>query len=102
MRGQTEQMLLIKVLDDGDPIDFKQVKLSELVSEYLTPIAETWAAAESAIVVPPDRPAVDTPELLAESVAKGAELFRAKAVCQVPRPDCAGGRQRGVAVRRLE
>ena len=82
MRGQTEQMLLIKVLDDGDPIDFKQVKLSELVSEYLTPIAETWAAAESAIVVPPDRPAVDTPELLAESVAKGAELFRgAKAQC---------------------
>ncbi|HEY1600141.1 MAG TPA: cytochrome c [Pirellulales bacterium] len=82
IRGQTEQLLLIKVLDDGDSIDFKQVKLSELVSEYVTPIAETWASAESAIVVPPDRPPVDTPEQLADSIAKGAELFRgAKAQC---------------------
>jgi mono/diheme cytochrome c family protein len=82
IRGQTEQMLLTKTIDDGDPIDLAQVKLAELATEYVTPIAETWAKAESAIVVPPDRPAIDTPEKLADSIAKGAELFRGgKAQC---------------------
>jgi mono/diheme cytochrome c family protein len=82
IRGQTEQMLLGRTLDDGDPIDLAQVKLADLATEYLTPIAESWAAAESAIIVPPDRPPVDTPELLADSIAKGAELFRGqKAQC---------------------
>ncbi len=41
MRGQTETLLLIKVLDESDPIDLKTVKLSELASEYLTPVAES-------------------------------------------------------------
>ena len=82
LRGQTEQMLLGRVLDDGDPIDLAQVKLAELATEYVAPIAETWAQAESKIIVPPDRPPVDTPEQLAASVAKGAELFRGgKAQC---------------------
>ncbi|HVU87277.1 MAG TPA: cytochrome c [Pirellulales bacterium] len=82
IRGQTETLLLIKVLDEGDSIDLKTVKLSELASEYVTPVAESWAQAESSIIVPPDGPPTDTPEALAASVAKGAELFRgAKAQC---------------------
>ena len=78
IRGQTEQMLLIKVFDEGDPIDLKTVKLTELVSEYVVPIVEPWNAAETQVIVPPDRPPIDTPELLAASIAKGAELFRGK------------------------
>ena len=82
IRGQTEQMLFIKVLDEGDPIDLKEAKLADLASEYVAPIAETWNTAESQIIVPADRPPVDTPEQLAESIAKGAELFRGgKAQC---------------------
>ena len=82
LRGQTETLLLIKVLDEGDPIDLKTVKLSDLASEYVTPVAESWAQAESSIIVPPDGPPTDTPEALAASIAKGAELFRgAKAQC---------------------
>ncbi len=82
IRGQVEQMLLIKALDEGDPIDLKTANLTELAAEYITPVAESWTQAESMIVTPPDRPPVDTHEQLAESVAKGAELFRgAKAQC---------------------
>ena len=47
-----------------------------------TPVAESWAQAESSIIVPPDGPPTDTPEALAASIAKGAELFRGeKAQC---------------------
>jgi mono/diheme cytochrome c family protein len=82
IRGQTETLLLIKVLDEGDAIDLKTTKLSDLAGDYLTPVAESWAQAESSIIVPPDGPPTDTPEALAASVAKGAELFRgAKAQC---------------------
>ena len=76
IRGQAETLLLIKVLDEGDPIDLKTAKLSDLASEYVTPVAESWTQAESSIIVPPDGPPTDTPENLAASVAKGAELFR--------------------------
>ncbi|MBI2824851.1 MAG: c-type cytochrome [Planctomycetia bacterium] len=79
IRGQVEQSLTITLLDDGNPLDMNP---SAIIAEHVAPIVETWNTAESAIIDPPDRPPIDTPELHAESIAKGAELFRGqKAQC---------------------
>ena len=79
MRGETETLLELTLLNDGDTVEMNR---DQLVASYVKPVAESWAAAESQIIVPPDRPPVDTPEQLADSLAKGAELFRgAKAQC---------------------
>ncbi len=101
IRGQAETLLLIKVLDEGDPIDLKTAKLSDLASEYVTPVAESWTQAESSIIIPPDGPPIDTPENLAASVAKGGRVvpWGESAVREVPRTDRDGGRQRGITVR---
>ena len=73
IRGETELSLMRYYfeLDEED-----QGKLSEtrefLVDEVLQPIAEKWVAAADAVIEVPEPPAdVD----LAESIAKGKELF---------------------------
>ncbi len=79
MRGETETLLDLTLLNNGDSVEMNR---AELVDNYVKPIADNWAQAESKIIVPADRPPVDTPEQYADSLAKGAELFRgAKAQC---------------------
>jgi mono/diheme cytochrome c family protein len=73
IRGETE-LALMRYYFELDEED--QGKLSEtrefLVDEVLQPIAEKWVAAADAVIEVPEPPAdVD----LAESIAKGKELF---------------------------
>ena len=79
IRGQTEQMMLFTWLVNEEDID---LSADNLLQNMMLPVVEPWQQAESQVIVPSDRPAVDTPELLAASIASGKELFMgAKSQC---------------------
>ena len=71
MRGQTETTLYLNIFEDEEdlPLD------SELIVEAVDFAATLWQDNEAAIqeTVPP--PPIDTPELLAASIAEGKRLF---------------------------
>jgi len=81
MRGQTELLLDEMLLKNDETIDMstpeKASALSaELVSEYLTPVAEPWQQAESLVINPEDPPEFKDDAEKAAFVAKGAILFQ--------------------------
>ena len=73
MRGETELSLMRAYFElDDDANGILPETREFLVDETLTPIAEKWKSAAAAQIVVPDMPAdID----LAESIAKGKELF---------------------------
>ncbi len=78
MRGQAEILMNYDSLVAGNP--FEPTK-SVITTDYITPVAETWAAAEGQIIVPKDAPEPsDIPP--PESVAAGDKLFHGeRAAC---------------------
>jgi mono/diheme cytochrome c family protein len=94
MRGEMERELASLVRDElpldestGMPIRLDPAENSEhaaMVEERLGVVTGLWAAPDDAIVrpnpelIPPDN---RTPEQIAESIAKGRELFAGKADC---------------------
>jgi mono/diheme cytochrome c family protein len=70
MRGETESRLInaMSELSEGEKL---QLARSTLIDEILKPVAENWTTAGQSIIRPEEKP--DVP--LAESVAKGRELF---------------------------
>ena len=73
IRGETELSLMRAYFElDDDAQGILPETREFLVDETLTPIAEKWKSAAAAQIVVPDMPAdID----LAESIAKGKELF---------------------------
>ena len=73
IRGETELSLMRAYFELDDDAEGILPETREfLVDETLTPIAEKWKSAAAAQIVVPDMPAdID----LAESIAKGKELF---------------------------
>ena len=73
IRGETELSLMRAYFElDDDAHGILPETREFLVDETLTPIAEKWKSAAAAQIVVPDMPAdID----LAESIAKGKELF---------------------------
>jgi len=73
IRGETELSLMRAYFElDDDAKGILPETREFLVDETLTPIAEKWKSAAAAQIVVPDMPAdID----LAESIAKGKELF---------------------------
>ncbi len=84
MRGQMETALVNYVADEGlepdDPLDptsdpeLRAIVADELVAEFM----EGWQGAAEQVIVPDEAaipPADRTPEQIAESAAKGRELF---------------------------
>lgn len=73
IRGETELSLIRAYFELDDDAEGILPETREfLVDETLTPIAEKWKSAAAAQIVVPDMPAdID----LAESIAKGKELF---------------------------
>jgi mono/diheme cytochrome c family protein len=72
MRGEKELYLLQHVVDQGEPLP---LDMDRVIDEGLRPVAESWAKARQMVVEPPEPPPTDTPELLADSIAQGRELF---------------------------
>lgn len=74
IRGQTETALLELVVDDGAPLP---LDAQLVLDEAVRPAAELWEAPErlGLIVQPPARPAVDAPEALAASIARGRQMY---------------------------
>jgi mono/diheme cytochrome c family protein len=83
MRGQMESTLINYVFDEGleqdQPIAADDEELKALVvDDLLAIIVENWNAAPDQVIVPEESaipPADRTPEQIAESAAKGRELF---------------------------
>ena len=73
IRGETELALMRAFFElDDDAKGILPETREFLVDETLTPVAEKWKSASAAQIVVPDMPAdID----LAESIAKGRELF---------------------------
>jgi mono/diheme cytochrome c family protein len=71
MRGQTETTLYGYIFDDEEdlPLD------GELIAESVELSAALWQENEDAILTPEPPLAVDTPELMATSIAEGRRLF---------------------------
>ena len=96
LRGETEQYLIQLVVDEGEYLPLG-ANAKEMVLEDATLwVAEQWAEVqqnpdEYVVAVPP-RPTYDTPAELAESIARGKELYSSKdAQCvQCHGPDGAG------------
>jgi mono/diheme cytochrome c family protein len=84
MRGQMESALVNYVFDEGlepdDPLDpAADPELKDIiVNDLLVSVLEGWQAAGEQVIVPEDSaipPGERTPEQIAESAAKGRELF---------------------------
>jgi mono/diheme cytochrome c family protein len=81
MRGQMELALERFVFDEDmqEPLDpVADASLRDTLGEFATTIAEGWKTASESVIVPEEAsiPVDDrSPEELAESVAKGRELF---------------------------
>jgi len=74
IRGQAELALLELVVDASEPLP---LNVQMVLDDAVLPAAELWEAPErlGLIVQPPPRPAVDTPEALAASIARGRQMF---------------------------
>jgi len=78
IRGQVESEMSYRLLIADDPFDMTRAVVAD---EFIKPVADTWAAAEEAIIIPGDAPEPnDIPP--PESVALGNELFHGeRAAC---------------------
>ena len=80
IRGETELYLFQLVVDDRSDLP---PDMAAVVEDGLRPAAESWRLPEKRagelVVIPPPRPRVDRAEARAASVAKGRELYLAKA-----------------------
>jgi len=73
IRGETELALMREFFELDDEDEGKLPETREyLIAEVIEPIAEKWAAADEAEIEVPEMP---TGIALAESIAKGKELF---------------------------
>ncbi len=72
IRGETERNMAFAMLIQDEDIEPTR---AAVVDDYLQPIVDSWAEAESAVVRPPERPETSTPEELAASIAEGRKLF---------------------------
>jgi len=75
IRGQTELYLLELVIDEDE---YLPLEAQLVMEEGLIPTVEMWADAARMVVSPPPQPPVDTPRLLAASIARGRELYADK------------------------
>lgn len=79
IRGETELYLLQLVVEEQSYLPPDMLAVRE---DGLLPAAESWRMPEERaaelVVVPPSRPPVDRPEVLATSIAKGRELYLAR------------------------
>jgi mono/diheme cytochrome c family protein len=79
VRGEVELAMGFQVYDNEEPLEMTHDALAE---QFLKPVADSWAEADSKVIQPPDHAPIDTPEKLQASIAKGKELFLgAKAQC---------------------
>lgn len=77
IRGETELFLLRLIVDEDEYVPLDSMAM-ETVEDEVAWYGTLWDEAEEQKVVPPPRPRVDTPELLAASVAIGKELYATK------------------------
>jgi len=77
IRGETGLFLFRLIVDEDEYLPLDYVAM-ELVADEIAWYGTLWAEADGQQVVPPPRPRVDTPELLAASVAAGRELYASK------------------------
>ena len=79
IRGETELHLLQLVVDEQS---YLPPDMPTVMEDGVLPAAASWLMPEERapelVVVPPPRPPVDRPEVLAASVAKGRELYLAR------------------------
>ncbi len=79
LRGQTELYLMDVVVDGGEYLPLGVDALEAVMEDGVLYSAGLWTEVEEGrgehVVVPPPRPRTDTPELWAESVAKGRQLY---------------------------
>lgn len=70
IRGDVELFLFQEIVEGGqrraDALD---------VADWIEGTVDQWADAENAVIVPPPKPPLDTPEQRAASLARGAELY---------------------------
>jgi mono/diheme cytochrome c family protein len=78
LRGQVESEMSYRLLVADDPFELTRGTVAE---EFIKPVAETWTAAEEAVIIPGDAPEPsDIPP--PESVAAGDKLFHGeRAAC---------------------
>ena len=74
IRGETELYLLSLVVDEDEYLPLG-ADAKESIAEEARWFDALWAEAEGKRVVPPPGPPVNTPELLAASVARGRKLY---------------------------
>ncbi len=72
IRGQTELYLLQTIVDEDTVLP---LAIHEVLAEGVLPAAWSWDDARRLAVAAPPPPAVDTPERLAVSIARGDKLF---------------------------
>ena len=83
MRGQTEILAAYDLDDDGTfDEEYSDEELQEAILEFMTDefevVSESWMAAKDEVVYPP----IPRPEMSAESLARGKEIFlSAKTEC---------------------
>lgn len=78
IRGQVESELMFYLFNEEE-LGWDR---NELVTKALAPVVEMWQKADGQVIVPPDRPAVESAEQRAAVLAKGEELFKGpKAQC---------------------
>lgn len=79
MRGQTEMYLMELVVDEDEYLPLGVDALKEVMEDGVLYSAGLWTEVEQRrgeyVIVPPPRRPTDTPELWADSVAKGREFY---------------------------
>ena len=74
LRGETELYLLSLVVDEDEyPVD-----VDEVMEDAVLPMADYWAEAQQAVVVPPPRPTYATHEEKMASIGRGHDLYVSK------------------------
>lgn len=72
VRGETERNMAFDLLIQDEDIEPTRAAVMET---YLQPVIDSWAAAEEAVIRPPERPETSTPDELAASIEAGRKLF---------------------------
>lgn len=96
LRGETEQYLIQLVVDEGEYLPLGADAKEMILEDATLWVAEQWADVEQNpdeyVVAVPPRPTYDSDAQLAESIARGKELYSSKdAQCvQCHGPDGAG------------
>jgi mono/diheme cytochrome c family protein len=82
IRGETERYVIQLVVDEDEYLPLGVTAMELILEDSVLWAAESWELPEKYpeehVVSPPPRPPVDTPELLAASIARGRELYADK------------------------